>query len=71
MEIHAVGGYSEVGKNMTGLSFNKGSVVFDMGFFLPEIINFEEEVVEKGLMSRDVNISLNFGRLAQLVRARS
>ena len=41
MEIHAVGGYSEVGKNMTGLSFNNESVIFDMGVYLPEIINFE------------------------------
>ncbi len=56
MELHAVGGYSEVGKNMTGLSFNNESVIFDMGFFLPEIINFEEEVMEKGLMSRDAMI---------------
>ncbi len=56
MELYAVGGYSEVGKNMTGLSFNKESVIFDMGFFLPEIINFEEEIVEKGLISRDAMI---------------
>lgn len=56
MELHAIGGYSEVGKNMTGLSFNKESVIFDMGFFLPEIINFEEEIVQKGLISRDAMI---------------
>ena len=56
MELHAIGGYSEVGKNMTGLSFNKESVIFDMGFFLPEIINFEEEIVQKNLISRDMMI---------------
>ncbi len=56
MKLHAMGGYNEVGKNMTGLSFNNESVIFDMGFYLPEIINFEEESVERGLLNREMMI---------------
>jgi len=43
MEIATVGGFREVGKNMTALKVNDDAVVLDMGFYLPEIISFEEE----------------------------
>lgn len=42
MEICSVGGYSEVGKNMTAVSYNGDAVVLDMGFHLPSLIDFEE-----------------------------
>ena len=43
IEVCAVGGYSEVGKNMTALRIDNEVLIFDMGLFLPAIINYEEE----------------------------
>lgn len=47
MEIYSVGGYEEVGKNMTLLNLGKDSVVCDMGFHLPSLIDFEENGGDK------------------------
>lgn len=43
IEICAVGGFSEVGKNMTAIKVDNEVVICDMGLYLPEIIAFEEE----------------------------
>ncbi len=43
MDICTVGGYAEVGKNMTVVKVDNDAVVIDMGFFLPKLIDFEEE----------------------------
>ena len=43
IEICTVGGYSEVGRNMTAVKIDDEVVIFDMGLCLPKIINFEEE----------------------------
>ena len=43
IEICAVGGYSEVGKNMTAIKVDDEVVICDMGFFLPEIIKLQED----------------------------
>lgn len=43
VEICAVGGYSEVGKNMTAIKVGNEVIICDMGFYLPEIIAYEEE----------------------------
>jgi len=57
MRIHTIGGYNEVGKNMTVIEDNNEAVICDMGFFLPSLINFEEEggdrknLTPKGLVS--------------------
>ncbi len=56
MEICSVGGYSEVGKNMTAISYNGEAVILDMGFHLPALIDFEEaggdrrNITRKGLI---------------------
>jgi ribonuclease J len=42
MKIHTIGGYSEVGKNMTALEVGEDVILFDMGIFLPAIIGVEE-----------------------------
>ena len=42
IEICAVGGYNEVGKNMTAIKYGDEVVVCDMGLHLPKIITFEE-----------------------------
>lgn len=42
MKIHTVGGFSEVGKNMTVIEDNGEAVICDMGFYLPKLIDFED-----------------------------
>ncbi len=42
IEIFPVGGYSEVGKNMTAVKVDNEVVIFDMGFYMQKIVDFEE-----------------------------
>ncbi|MEM4331045.1 MAG: MBL fold metallo-hydrolase RNA specificity domain-containing protein [Candidatus Pacearchaeota archaeon] len=49
MKIRAIGGFSEVGKNMTVAEFNEDAFIFDEGFYLPAIVQLEER--EKGLFT--------------------
>jgi ribonuclease J len=43
IRLHAVGGYSEVGKNMTALQVDDDVFIFDMGLFLPPIVELEDQ----------------------------
>ncbi len=47
VEICTIGGYSEVGKNMTAVKSGDEVVLLDMGINVPKLINFEEEGVER------------------------
>ena len=54
LKIHTIGGYDEVGKNMTSLEIGEDVLIFDDGIFLPAIIGVEErekEPTEKGMRS--------------------
>jgi ribonuclease J len=42
MKIYAIGGFSEVGKNMVCLELEEDAFIFDEGFFLPAIVAMEE-----------------------------
>lgn len=42
LEIIGVGGYDEVGKNMTVVKYNDEAVILDCGFHLPSLVGFEE-----------------------------
>lgn len=42
MKIHAIGGYNEVGKNMTALEIGDDVILFDAGLYLPPIVELEE-----------------------------
>ncbi|MBI2451813.1 MBL fold metallo-hydrolase [Candidatus Pacearchaeota archaeon] len=42
MKIHAIGGYDEVGKNMTALEIGEDVIIFDSGLFLPAIVGVTE-----------------------------
>ena len=55
IEIASVGGYNEVGKNMTAVKIDDEVVILDMGLFLPAIVGFEEE---QGLLSSDELIKI-------------
>ena len=43
MRIYTVGGFSEVGKNMTVVETGEDAFVFDCGLFLPPIVELEEK----------------------------
>ena len=43
IEICAVGGYSEVGRNMTAVKVEDEVVILDMGINVARIIDYEEE----------------------------
>lgn len=47
MEVCTIGGYEEVGKNMTAVRVGDDVVIFDAGFYLPAVIELQEnEVVQ-------------------------
>jgi len=48
MKIHTIGGYSEVGKNMTVVEIGEDAFIFDMGLHLPPIVELEDEERKKG-----------------------
>lgn len=47
IEIRAIGGYGEVGKNMTAVKVDDEVIIFDMGLHLPNYIKFTEEEREE------------------------
>lgn len=52
IKLHAVGGYNEVGKNMTVLEMDDDAFIFDSGLYLPPIVEMEnnrEAYTEKKL----------------------
>ncbi|MBS3090906.1 MBL fold metallo-hydrolase [Candidatus Pacearchaeota archaeon] len=42
MKIHAIGGYNEVGKNMTAIEIGDDIILLDCGLFLPAIVGVAE-----------------------------
>lgn len=46
IKLHAVGGYSEVGKNMTCIELGDDAFIFDAGLFLPPIVELEDQKKE-------------------------
>jgi ribonuclease J len=43
MEICTVGGYEEVGKNMTAVKVGEDVIIFDAGIFLPPLVELQEQ----------------------------
>lgn len=42
MDVYTIGGFSEVGKNMTVVDLGEDAFIFDCGLFLPPIVELEE-----------------------------
>ncbi len=59
VEICAVGGYNEVGRNMTAIKIGNEVVICDMGLYLPKIINYEEEEGSRKGLSRGKMIEID------------
>lgn len=58
IEIIPVGGYSEVGRNMTAVKVDNEIVILDMGINLPKIVDFEEEGGDRTLLTNQHLIQL-------------
>ena len=43
MEVCTIGGYEEVGKNMTTVKIGEDVIIIDCGFYLPGVIELQEE----------------------------
>ena len=43
MEICTIGGYEEVGKNMTAVKVGDDVIIFDAGIYLPPLIELQEQ----------------------------
>ncbi len=43
IEIISVGGYNEVGKNMTAVKVDNEVVILDVGLYLPAVVGFEDD----------------------------
>lgn len=43
MEIYTVGGFNEVGKNMTVVDLGEDAILFDCGLYLPAVVELQEE----------------------------
>lgn len=50
MEICTVGGYEEVGKNMTALKVGDDVIIFDAGLHIPGVVELQEEGFQKYTM---------------------
>ena len=51
IEVCAVGGYGEIGRNMTAVRIDGRVVIFDMGIHLPNFIRLNETMDEYSKMS--------------------
>ena len=51
MEVCTVGGFEEVGKNMTALKIGEDVIIFDAGYYLPAVIEMQEN--EEGYKRAD------------------
>lgn len=47
MEICTIGGYEEVGKNMTAVKVGEDVIIFDAGIFLPPVIEIQEHETQQ------------------------
>jgi len=47
MEIYTIGGFDEVGKNMTCVKVGDDAFIFDAGFYLPAIVELQEQETQK------------------------
>jgi len=43
VKIHTIGGYNEVGKNMTIIELADDAIILDSGFFMPAIVEMQEQ----------------------------
>ncbi len=47
MDVYTIGGFNEVGKNMTVVDLGDDVIIFDAGFYLPAIIELQEQETQQ------------------------
>jgi len=47
VNIYTIGGYNEVGKNMTVIDMGDDAVIIDAGFYMPAIVEMQEEEIKQ------------------------
>ncbi len=47
MELYTIGGFNEVGKNMTAVNLGSDVIVFDAGLYLPAVVEQQEQETEQ------------------------
>ncbi|HTY43971.1 MAG TPA: MBL fold metallo-hydrolase, partial [Patescibacteria group bacterium] len=52
MEIYTIGGFNEVGKNMTVVKLQDDAIMFDAGFYLPAIVELQAEETDKKISEK-------------------
>ncbi len=56
IEICAVGGYGEVGKNMTAVRVDDEVVILDMGLHMPNYIKYTEEELGEHVKAKEIDL---------------
>lgn len=51
IKLCSVGGFSEVGKNMVAANYNNDTIIFDMGFNMQKLMDFEEAGGERKVLN--------------------
>lgn len=47
MEVCTIGGFEEVGKNMTAVKIGEDVIIFDAGIYLPAVIELQEQEAQQ------------------------
>lgn len=58
INVCSIGSYSEVGKNMTAVRVGNETIILDIGFYLPALIDFEEGGGDRKTLNRETLIKI-------------
>ena len=53
IEFFAIGGFSEIGRNMVAVKIDEDVIIIDMGLFIPRMLDIEEENKAKEFLTRE------------------
>ena len=53
IEFFAIGGFSEIGRNMVAVKIDEDVIIIDMGLFIPRVLDIEEENKAKEFLTRE------------------
>ncbi len=78
MKVHAIGGYTEFGNNMTAITVENETVIFDMGINVDEIVKLQERgkdpekmpasaLYEEGAIPNDLDFFEKYGKQVKAI----